>query len=128
MNATFARIVLRYVAMFLVTKGILDQGVADTLSGDLELMAALEMLIGLGVAAAVEVWHWVQLKFSKSKIKIEVPNDATVKVESQATGSGSNPAGSVSVVLEGPVSGQSPPEGEGSSREGQSRSGDQGAG
>lgn len=54
MLAVFIRIFLRYVAGFLIAKGFLSQDMADLLAGEPELVAMIEVGIGLAIMTTVE--------------------------------------------------------------------------
>lgn len=54
------RIGLRYLGVFLATKGFVG---AQELSGDPEVAALVEMGIGLVVAASAEVWYALAKRF-----------------------------------------------------------------
>lgn len=53
----YIRIGLRYVAGYLVLRGILSQDLADTLAGDPEVLALFELGAGFAIGAAVEGWY-----------------------------------------------------------------------
>lgn len=55
--SAWTRIFLRYLAAFLVAKGLIPSDVADTVSGDPEIAVAVEALIGMALGAAVEGWY-----------------------------------------------------------------------
>ena len=52
MNPTYVRIILRYLAGYLVLKGIIPQDVADMIEQDPELAGAVGALIALAVEGA----------------------------------------------------------------------------
>lgn len=54
----YIRILLRYAAAYFVARGVLGQDMADALTGDPELVATLELLVGLAIGAATEGWYW----------------------------------------------------------------------
>lgn len=55
----YIRILLRYVAAYLVARGILGQDMANALAGDPEVVALLEVAAGFAIGAAVEGWYWL---------------------------------------------------------------------
>lgn len=57
-----ARILLRYGAGFLVAKGLLFPDMGDALQRDPEILAALQVGLGLALAAASEGWYWLAKK------------------------------------------------------------------
>lgn len=52
MNPTYVRIILRYLAGYLVLKGILPQEIATTIESDPELAGAVGALIAVAVEGA----------------------------------------------------------------------------
>lgn len=61
--SVFIRILLRYIAMALVTKGWLSADDAASISGDQELISMIEMGLGAVLASITEVWHWIERKW-----------------------------------------------------------------
>ena len=55
MSGPFARILLRYIAGFLLLKGIIPQDLADQIANDPDLV----MLIGAGIMLGVEGFYFV---------------------------------------------------------------------
>lgn len=53
MTGPFARIILRYLAGFLLIKGLIPQDVADQLANDPDLV----ILVGAGIALGVEGFY-----------------------------------------------------------------------
>jgi len=53
----WVRIGLRYLAAYLVAKGLLPNDVADLLSSDPDLAIGVEALIGLLLGGLVEGWY-----------------------------------------------------------------------
>lgn len=64
--APITRIVLRYGAGILVTKGILDAE-STSLFADPELVDLVQIGVGVAVAAGTEVWYWIATKFGWKK-------------------------------------------------------------
>lgn len=60
------RILLRYLAAFLVAKGFLTPDDAQTLPRDPDLLAAVEMFLGFAIIAATEAWYWLAKRFGWS--------------------------------------------------------------
>lgn len=58
MNPAYSRIALRYLAGYLVLKGLIPEDLAKVIEQDKELAAA----VGVGIAAAVE---WIYAKAQK---------------------------------------------------------------
>ena len=63
MTAVIVRIALRYLAAYLVAKGVLDQALGDTLAMDPDFAAALTVVVGFLIGAATEGWYWLAKKF-----------------------------------------------------------------
>ncbi len=59
LTAQIVRILLRYVAGFLVAKGLLDAGTGDALADDEALAVSIELAIG-GVMAVVTEWSFAR--------------------------------------------------------------------
>jgi hypothetical protein len=59
MNAAFARIILRYLAMALVMWGWLAPADRQMLASDPELAGLLEIGIGLSISLGTEAWYWL---------------------------------------------------------------------
>lgn len=55
--SAITRILLRYVAMYFMTKGLLSQDMADALAGDPEVAALVDFAIGAIIAGATEGWY-----------------------------------------------------------------------
>lgn len=55
--APILRIVLRYVAGFLVAKGVLDSATADQVNTDPEFYKSFETLVGVALAGINELWY-----------------------------------------------------------------------
>jgi hypothetical protein len=54
------RIALRYIGVALAAKGFTE---AQTLSGDAEVVAIVEMAIGAAIAVATEAWYALAKRF-----------------------------------------------------------------
>lgn len=67
MNAVFARIALRYVAAFLIAKGLLAPDLGDQISADPDIIMALELAAGAAVGAAAEGWYYLAHRFGWAK-------------------------------------------------------------
>lgn len=59
LTAQIIRIVLRYVAGFLVAKGLLDAGTGDALADDEALAVSIELALG-SVMAVVTEWSFAR--------------------------------------------------------------------
>lgn len=59
LTAQIIRIVLRYVAGFLVAKGVLDAGTGDALADDAALAVSIELAIG-SIMAVVTEWSFAR--------------------------------------------------------------------
>lgn len=57
--STLVRILLRYIAGALILKGLLPADLGNELANDPEVISALELVIGAGIAAVVEGWYWL---------------------------------------------------------------------
>ena len=62
-SGALARIVLRYLAAALVTRGLVSADIGATLSGDADLMSLLEPALGVAIAAAAEGWYMLARRF-----------------------------------------------------------------
>lgn len=67
MYGVAARIILRYLAGYLVARGLVTTDFGATLAGDADLASAAELLIGLGIGAASEGWYILARKFGWAK-------------------------------------------------------------
>lgn len=63
MTALFARIALRYLAGFLIARGLLGADDAATFTNDPDIQMAIEVGLGAAIASATETWHWLARKF-----------------------------------------------------------------
>ena len=59
LTAQIIRIVLRYVAGFLVAKGVLDAGTGESLADDAALAVSIELAVG-GIIGAVTEWSFLR--------------------------------------------------------------------
>lgn len=57
MLAPVIRIGLRYLAGFLVAKGVIDTNMGANLAADADILSVLEIAAGLAIAAATEVFY-----------------------------------------------------------------------
>lgn len=55
----FIRIGLRYVAAFLVARGLLDPGLGDAVATDPDVLAAAHIVGGALAALVAEGWYWL---------------------------------------------------------------------
>lgn len=65
--APFIRIIFRYLAAVLITRGLIGQAEADILSADPDFFMAAEIILGAAIAAITELWYWVARKAGWSK-------------------------------------------------------------
>lgn len=65
--APIIRIFLRYLAMWLVAKGIFEPTDAKALVADQELIAQLEVLVGLVIGVGTETYYALARRFGWSK-------------------------------------------------------------
>lgn len=56
LTSQIVRILVRYLAGFLVAKGLVDAGTGDALAADETLLSGLEMAIGGVLALVNETW------------------------------------------------------------------------
>lgn len=68
--STAVRILLRYLAMVLVTRGLMGADDASVFSTDPDVQMAVEAGIGFAVAGATELWHWVSAKLGLYKEQV----------------------------------------------------------
>jgi hypothetical protein len=61
--AVFARIILRYLAGFLVYKGLFSPDMGDTFAADPDIMAWTQLALAAALAAVSEGWYWLARKF-----------------------------------------------------------------
>jgi hypothetical protein len=64
------RIFLRYLAMVLVTRGLMGADDASVFSTDPDVQMAVEAGIGFAIAGATELWHWVSAKLGLYKEQV----------------------------------------------------------
>lgn len=67
MYGVAARIFLRYLAGYLVARGVVSTDIGATLAGDADLASAAELLIGLGIGAVSEGWYVLARRFGWAK-------------------------------------------------------------
>lgn len=63
MISVIIRILLRYGAGILVTRGLLGSDDAAAFSSDPDIQMALETGLGLAIASGTEAWHYLARKF-----------------------------------------------------------------
>jgi hypothetical protein len=56
LTAQIVRILVRYVAGFLVAKGLVDAGTGDALASDEALISSIELAVGSVLILANETW------------------------------------------------------------------------
>lgn len=61
--SAYIRILLRYVSMFLITKGILDPEVGTLVATDQDIVVGLELLAGGIISAATEFYYVLAKKY-----------------------------------------------------------------
>jgi hypothetical protein len=54
-----ARLLLRYGAIFLITHGMLDPTLVNSVAGDADILAMVEAGIGAVTGAVAELWYWL---------------------------------------------------------------------
>ena len=64
MTSVIIRILLRYVAGILVTRGLIGSDDASAFSTDPDIQMVLETGLGLAIASATEAWHWLARRFN----------------------------------------------------------------
>lgn len=67
MVSVVARIALRYAAGALVAKGLLDTSTGSQIAADADILRAIEVGLGVGLATASEVWYSLARKLGWSK-------------------------------------------------------------
>ena len=63
MTPVITRILLRYVAMILVTRGLMGADDASILAADPDLAMFIEAGIGAAIAFGAEAWHWLAQRY-----------------------------------------------------------------
>lgn len=58
MTSVLVRIALRYLAAFLVARGILGADDGTTFASDPDIQALIEAAIGAAIGGATEIWWW----------------------------------------------------------------------
>lgn len=59
----FIRIGLRYLAMYLLAKGVFEPADAKAFGNDAEIIAGLEIIIGILIGAGTEAWFALAKRF-----------------------------------------------------------------
>jgi len=67
MMSVVIRILLRYGAGILVTRGLIGSDDAAAFSSDPDIQMALETGLGLAMAGASEAWYWAAHRFGWAK-------------------------------------------------------------
>lgn len=67
MVSVIARIALRYIAGALVAKGVFDASTGSQLAADADVLHAIEIGLGVGLATVSEVWYSLARKLGWSK-------------------------------------------------------------
>jgi hypothetical protein len=65
--SAFVRIALRYLAAYLVARGLLTEGDGSMLSSDPDLAMLLETGVGFASGAIAEGWYMLARKFGWAK-------------------------------------------------------------
>lgn len=63
MTGIVIRICLRYLAAFLVARGALSPEHGAMISGDADIVAGIELIVGAGMALAVEGWLYLERRY-----------------------------------------------------------------
>lgn len=66
-TAPIIRVLLRYLAGILVTKGILQAEDANAIATDPDLIDMFNVLAGLAIGIATEWWYYLAIKFGWKK-------------------------------------------------------------
>lgn len=66
LKGQIVRIALRYIAMFLMTKGVLAPGLGEFLN-DPAVAQAAEVGVGFAIAGVTEAWWWIVAKWQQRK-------------------------------------------------------------
>ena len=69
MNSMIVRILLRYLAGFLVAKGLFSADDSLTIINDPDIQMLLEIGLGMGISSISEIWFWLT---NPSKEAVEV--------------------------------------------------------
>lgn len=67
MSAVIVRILLRYLAGALITKGLLSPEDGNMLTSDPDVAQLLEIGVGLGFGLASEAWYAIARRFGWAK-------------------------------------------------------------
>lgn len=65
--APFIRIVLRYFAAAMLAAGYFNEQVAQTVTGDQELVQFIVNTVGIIAAGVAEGWYWLSRKMEWSR-------------------------------------------------------------
>ncbi|RUV86914.1 hypothetical protein EOA60_14090 [Mesorhizobium sp. M1A.F.Ca.IN.020.06.1.1] len=63
MTAVIVRIMLRYAAAILVTRGLIGSDDASAFSTDPDVQMLIEAGLGVVIGGVAEAWHWAARKF-----------------------------------------------------------------
>lgn len=64
--AVLARILLRYLAGFLVFKGLFAPDMGNVLATDPDILAWTQLGLGFAASGVAEAWYWLARKFGWS--------------------------------------------------------------
>ena len=67
MSTVFIRILLRYIAAFLIAKGALSPDMGDILASDPDLAVGAQVAAGAMVGAVAEFWYFLANRFGWAK-------------------------------------------------------------
>lgn len=67
MFAVIIRIALRYIAAFLVSRGLLSPDVGGTLAADDDVVQMIQMVLGALVGVAAEAWLYAERRFGGNR-------------------------------------------------------------
>lgn len=67
MTLVFVRIILRYVAAILVTKGLIAPDLGEFISSDPDVAMGLQIVGGALIATIAEGWYFLAHKFGWAK-------------------------------------------------------------
>jgi hypothetical protein len=57
--SAYARIILRYLAMFLIAKGVFSPELGDAIASDPDILMLVQVVTGGVVALAAEAWYGI---------------------------------------------------------------------
>jgi len=63
MASIIVRICLRYIAAFLVARGVLPADVSEMIASDADIAAGIEIAAGAGIGAATEAWLYLERRY-----------------------------------------------------------------